>query len=109
MAGAVVRSVDEASLSGGGSLPAGRPEPGISAWNRRGPPGVLPSADGGRRAMKVPIKVGLVLAAVALLAACGSVAAPVASGPRVHPGRPQLVATGGPPAGRPARAGTPAR
>ncbi len=59
--------------------------------------------------MRVPIRVGLVLAAVALLAACGSVAAPVARGPRVHPGGAQLVARGGPPAGSRAEAVTLAR
>src|SRR5258708_23831315 len=59
--------------------------------------------------VKVRIRVGLVLAAVALLAACGSVAAPVASGPRVHPGGTQLVARGGRPAGSRAGAVTLAR
>jgi hypothetical protein len=59
--------------------------------------------------MRVPIRVGLILATVALLAACGSVAAPGASGPRVHPGGTQLVARGGPPAGSRAEAVTLAR
>jgi hypothetical protein len=59
--------------------------------------------------MRVPIRVGLVLAAVALLPACGTVAVPVASGPRVHPGGIQLVARGGPPAGSRAEAVTLAR
>ena len=59
--------------------------------------------------MRVPVRVGLALATVALLAACGSVAAPVATGPRVHPGGTQLVARGGPPAGSRAEAVTLAR
>lgn len=59
--------------------------------------------------MRVSIRAGLVLATVALLAACGSVAAPVASGPHVHPGGTQLAARGGPPAGSRAEAVTLAR
>ncbi len=59
--------------------------------------------------MRVPIGACLVLAAVALLVACGSVAAPVASGPRVHPGGTQPVARDGPPAGSRAEAVTLAR
>jgi hypothetical protein len=59
--------------------------------------------------MRVSIRVGLILATVALLAACGSLASPVASGPRVHPGDTQLAARGGPPAGSRAEAVTLAR
>jgi hypothetical protein len=54
--------------------------------------------------MRVPIRVGSVLAAVALLAACGSVAAPAAAGPRVHPGGARLAAREGPLAGSRAEA-----
>ena len=54
--------------------------------------------------MRVSIRVGLVLATVALLAACRHVAAPVASEPRVHPGGTQLAAMGDPPAGSRAEA-----
>jgi len=60
--------------------------------------------------MRVPVRAGLVLAAVALLAACGSVAAPIVSGPHVHPGGTRLVlASPGPPAGSRAEAVTLAR
>src|SRR5215472_14869703 len=60
--------------------------------------------------MRVPVRAGLVLAAVALLAACGSVAAPIASGPHVHPGGTRLVsASPGPRAGSRAEAVTLAR
>jgi hypothetical protein len=59
--------------------------------------------------MRVPIAVGLVLATVALLTACGSVAAPVATRPRVHPGGTRLAARGGPAAGSRAEAVTLAR
>jgi hypothetical protein len=59
--------------------------------------------------MRVPIRVGLVLATAGLLAACGSVAVPVASGPGVHAGGIRLVARGGPPAGSRAEAVTLAR
>jgi hypothetical protein len=59
--------------------------------------------------LRIPIRVGSVLAAMALLAACGSAAAPVATGPRVHPGSIQLAASGGPPAGSRAEAATLAR
>ena len=35
--------------------------------------------------MRVPVRAGLVLATAAALAACGSVAAPMASRPHAHP------------------------
>jgi hypothetical protein len=59
--------------------------------------------------MRVPIRAGSVLAAMALLAACGSVAAPAATGPRVHTSGTELAASGGPPAGNRAEAATLAR
>ena len=50
--------------------------------------------------MRVPIRAGLVVAAAATLAACGSVAAPTASGPHARPGGTRAAsARPGPPAG----------
>jgi hypothetical protein len=60
--------------------------------------------------MGVPIRAGLVLAIAVALAACGSVVAPMASGPQTHPGGTQLAsARRGPPAGSRAEAATLAR
>jgi hypothetical protein len=60
--------------------------------------------------MRVPVRAALVLAAVASVAACGSVAAPVVSGPRAHTGGTRLVpARPGPPAGSHAEAAALAR
>lgn len=60
--------------------------------------------------MRVPVRAGLVLATAATLAACGSAAAPMASGPHAHPAdRKSASAKPGPPAGSRAEAATLAR
>jgi hypothetical protein len=60
--------------------------------------------------MQAAVRAILVLAAAATLAACGTVAAPVASGHRAHPGGMQAAADRhGPPAGNRAEAGALAR
>lgn len=60
--------------------------------------------------MRVPVGAGLVAATAVALAACGSVAAPAASGPHVHRGGTRLVSVSpGPPAGSRAEAARLAR
>jgi hypothetical protein len=60
--------------------------------------------------MRVPVRAALVLAAVASVAACGGIAAPVVSGPHAHTGGTRLVlARPGPPAGSRAEAAALAR
>src|SRR5215469_18335712 len=60
--------------------------------------------------MRVPVRAGLVAATAVALTACGSAAAPIASGPHVHSGGTRLVsASPGPPVGSRTEAVTLAR
>jgi hypothetical protein len=60
--------------------------------------------------MRMPVRAGLVAAAAAMLAACGSFAAPTASGPSAHPSASTSAsARPGPPAGNRAEAAALAR